>query len=361
MALSAARAATGDLEFKQRVPGLQVSAAASARAQLSASALDLGSSYVGDTASASVVLSNIGTAELVFSLPTVQGAGFGLSTNCASPLAPGASCATQVTFTPGSSGPATGSVSFGTAGSVSLSGTGLASLTVASFGSYRAWSDGSFAQSCAQYRAPSAGHSYSGSVGDGVYRIQPEGQSAVNVYCDMTTDAGGWTLIIHGGNPGSLTPAGWLVATSVNSGSLADASANAPASKHADVLIAALPKTAGYRFDIYGGTGAGTIRYINSACVYRHTVAPTIGQACNFSYATLAQAQAAGSTGRYGGGSKNWHFGFSDDNNTSLNSLYLITGHQYSGSDTALWYTGSGGAGTVTNAAQGGRFRVWVK
>lgn len=68
---------------------------------------------------------------------------------------------------------------------------------IAPFSGYRAWSDGTLAASCKEYRNGKAGYAYLGATGDGIYRIDVDGPGAlapVDVVCDMTTEGGGWTV-----------------------------------------------------------------------------------------------------------------------------------------------------------------------
>lgn len=72
-------------------------------------------------------------------------------------------------------------------------------MRVKNFGSYRGWGDGTYAASARDYLKPRGGYEYRGDIGSGIYRIDPDGRSGpiepFDVYCDMDTDGGGWTVV----------------------------------------------------------------------------------------------------------------------------------------------------------------------
>ncbi len=84
----------------------------------------------------------------------------------------------------------------GTVGAMASYSFEIAGIPIASFGGYRAWEDGTYAQSCEGYiRSGDVLHPYTGAIGSGVYRIAP-GNTPLDVFCDQTTDNGGWTLLM---------------------------------------------------------------------------------------------------------------------------------------------------------------------
>lgn len=181
--------------------GPETGPAPALRYSMSASTQTLSiTAFAGYSATQSLVLTNTGTGELQLTTPQVAGAAFSATTSCGQTLAAGQSCTITVTFSA-----ATSDVTYGTltlsstsgpaAISVSLEGRGLANQAIALWGSYRTWGDGSLGSSCEEYRRPGPGKAYAGATGDGTYRVQPAGQAAADVYCDMTRDEGGWTLV----------------------------------------------------------------------------------------------------------------------------------------------------------------------
>ncbi|MCK6511780.1 hypothetical protein L6R29_17630, partial [Myxococcota bacterium] len=58
-----------------------------------------------------------------------------------------------------------------------------------------AWSDGTYASDCMQYRYPTLG--FEPASQDGVYRIQPPGESPFLTHCMMRYAGGGWTLTLR--------------------------------------------------------------------------------------------------------------------------------------------------------------------
>jgi len=131
--------------------------------------------------------------------PAYSGSGAGVTWSVASGALPAGLALSNDGMISGS--PTTvGSSAFGVTAGFKLSAANKAynmsvNANVKNMGSYRSWSDGTYAASCAAYMAPSAPYYYSGATGDGVYRIS-YGGSTMDVYCNQTTNGGGWMLLM---------------------------------------------------------------------------------------------------------------------------------------------------------------------
>jgi phage terminase large subunit-like protein len=141
-----------------------------------------------------VTVTNASTVRAPFTIGSLS-APFAQTSSCPTTLDAGASCDVTVTFKPTDVVAHAAALSLPGL-SIPVSGTGGA-ITIATADAGRRWSDGTYAASCKDYRTSGGNYQYAGATGDGVYTIDTDGagsQAPLNVYCDMTSDGGGWML-----------------------------------------------------------------------------------------------------------------------------------------------------------------------
>lgn len=309
-------------------------------ASVTPSSVTFTSVALGTTSSAQTVqVANLGSAPMTISALKTD-APFAQTNTCGTlpaTLAVGQSCSVSVTYTPTVIGSQTGTLTLTnnvTSAPQSVALTGGSTGGVVLNGSSRTWADGTYAASCKAYYTGAGGHSYSGATGDGAYRIQPpDGSAAMDVYCDMTADGGGWTLVTRGTPTGATQHATYTAGSAVN---LAGAASTSGATyRMSDTQINAF--TPGVYRTVVGGSYFSSRRFFSGSCSYSSTAAAST-TACLSSYADPALT-----TGVKAGATYAKACGLSDFS-SGTNKLYVASVECSGSGRSYSWFGGNGTA-----------------
>lgn len=299
-------------------------------------------------------------------------------------LAPNSSCSMTVSWAPTVSSVLSASLAVASSAPNSpntllLTGSAAPSGVKLQTGGYRTWADSTVATSCLAYLSPSSeAYTYTGDTGSGVYRVDPDGTGPLaptDVFCDMTSDGGGWTLALKGVAQSTLRDT-WSTTGALNVTNLTSPDYTGASAKLADAFINSLKRgTGAYRLEGTSTFFTTPVRYASGACQYNHapvtyTVFATQRPNCDKTWsdvglsAGLRTYSTANSSGSYGGIA---------DINSSQPTVTFTTSRYSTGEDN--YFIGSGaqnyyesshglyknGGATTKTGGPGASMRMWVR
>lgn len=234
---------------------------------------------------------------------------------------------------------------------VTLTGDALIGVAPFTSGGVTAlrWADGTYAATCQEYR--SASGSYAPQVKDGTYWIAPAGQPVTSTSCDMTTDGGGWTLVMKGV---ANTNSGWNVATALNTTALLSPAYSGSSGKFADTFINAAKKSV-FRLEGYTSKFSTVpTRYVSASCSYAHTT--LAAGACAVTYADVGLSTGASTQTDARKGISDYRAA-----GESLGFITNADGNWYIGTNVSNQYEGATGHTPANGPGTGSSFRMWVR